>query len=44
MIIFSKTSVNSYKFASINFETERMENYHDGMLDELFRFVMLVFI
>jgi hypothetical protein len=28
--LFSKTSVNAYKFASVNFETEKMENYHDG--------------
>ena len=26
----SKSTPNSYKFASINFETEKMENYHDG--------------
>lgn len=26
----SKTSPNSYRFAAINFETEKMENYHDG--------------
>ena len=29
----SKSSPNTYKFASINFETERMENYHDGMFN-----------
>ena len=29
-ILFSKSTPNGYKFASINFETEKMENYHDG--------------
>ena len=29
---FSKSSSNSYKFASINFETEIIENYDDGIL------------
>ncbi|CAF1037295.1 unnamed protein product [Rotaria sordida] len=28
----SKSVANSYKFASINFETEKMENYHDVSL------------
>ncbi|CAF3397008.1 unnamed protein product [Rotaria sp. Silwood1] len=28
----SKSTANSYKFASINFETEKMENYHDVAL------------
>lgn len=28
----SKSTPNSYKFASINFETEKMENYHDVSL------------
>ncbi|CAF2398571.1 unnamed protein product [Rotaria sp. Silwood2] len=28
----SKSAANSYKFASINFETEKMENYHDAAL------------
>lgn len=32
-IRFSKSSPNAYKFASINFETEKMENYHDGMFN-----------
>jgi len=29
---FSKSSLNSYKFAAINFETEIIENYDNGML------------
>ncbi len=29
---FSKSSLNSYKFAAINFETEIVENYDNGML------------
>ncbi len=35
--MFSKSSVNSYKFASVNFETEKMENYHDGMYEPISR-------
>ena len=31
-ILFSKSPPNAHQFASINFETEIMENYHDGMI------------
>ena len=38
LLLFSKSSSNSYKFASINFETEKMENYHDGSIFDEFLF------
>jgi len=30
--IFSRSSSNSYRFTAINFETDIVENYDDGML------------
>lgn len=39
--LFSKLSSTSFKFAAVNFETEKIENYPDGTLHERTHYTIL---